>query len=397
MSDSVALSMLDRGVEEWNSWRKENSDVRPDLSGANLADRNLEKANLSEVRLCGADLSRAGLMSAHLCFSDLRGAKLIDADVEFACLRHADLRNARMDRATFDSSDLKGADLDFSSIVGGNLSGAILYAASLGGADLRSVEFTNTVLDAVSFVDGDFERVADVEGAKFRCNLAMDGVSFFSFLCCKGLEKAAFESGFSFPATSKQEFLAYCPEDIRKAIETEASNRVELALRNLVDAVRPIELPEVEPPSKLIDFGLALTERIRSLSEDPKLMYRLRPREFEEVVAEILTRFGWKVDLTGQTRDGGYDIFGLAPSRDGVETSWVVECKRYSPERVVGINIVRELYGVKPVLKGGANILIATTSRFSREVERFQKSRYDLSLKDYAHLVDWLRKCAEKA
>jgi hypothetical protein len=50
-------------------------------------------------------------------------------------------------------------------------------------------------------------------------------------------------------------------------------------------------------------------ELIRVLAERPELMYELRPRQFEELLADIFARQGFDVELTQQTRDGGYDLW----------------------------------------------------------------------------------------
>jgi hypothetical protein len=46
----------------------------------------------------------------------------------------------------------------------------------------------------------------------------------------------------------------------------------------------------------------------RELKLDPDALYRIEPRDFEHVVAEILRDMGYDVYLTPQTRDGGRDI-----------------------------------------------------------------------------------------
>ena len=53
MANPKHLKILEQGVEEWNQWRKDNPEIKPDLIGAKL----------SKV----GDLSRA----------DLRGLKLV--------------------------------------------------------------------------------------------------------------------------------------------------------------------------------------------------------------------------------------------------------------------------------------------------------------------------------
>ena len=53
MANDEHFAILKQGVAAWNEWRRENPDIRPDLSGANLRGAKLSGANLR-----GADLSR---------------------------------------------------------------------------------------------------------------------------------------------------------------------------------------------------------------------------------------------------------------------------------------------------------------------------------------------------
>src|ERR1022692_1621619 len=49
LADSKQLARLKKGVDGWNRWRQDHPRVRPDLSGADLAEANLTKANLDGV------------------------------------------------------------------------------------------------------------------------------------------------------------------------------------------------------------------------------------------------------------------------------------------------------------------------------------------------------------
>jgi uncharacterized protein YjbI with pentapeptide repeats len=102
------LSILNQGVAAWNAWR-ENNDIFPDLSGADLCGFNLEEANLdgadlSRARLSGANLRRAilngaDLGEADLCEADLRGTYLYTADLGWAMPWTGGDRGANLTRA----------------------------------------------------------------------------------------------------------------------------------------------------------------------------------------------------------------------------------------------------------------------------------------------------------
>ena len=56
MANPEHLQMLQRSVEEWNTWREQHRDIRPDLSNARLFGANLDYANLTRADLRGANL-----------------------------------------------------------------------------------------------------------------------------------------------------------------------------------------------------------------------------------------------------------------------------------------------------------------------------------------------------
>ena len=50
MANDEHVALLKQGVDAWNAWRRENPDMRPDLSDADLEGADLSKAN-SKVRI----------------------------------------------------------------------------------------------------------------------------------------------------------------------------------------------------------------------------------------------------------------------------------------------------------------------------------------------------------
>lgn len=119
-------------------------------------------------------------------------------------------------------------------------------------------------------------------------------------------------------------------------------------------------------------------------------MYQLTSRKFEELVARLFSDHGFDVELTRASRDGGYDILAKL---NNPATSFIalVECKKYSPENRVGVEIVRGLYGVTE-MKGANQGLVVTSSFFTRgAVEETARIGSKLGLKDYDALTTWLQ------
>src|SRR5205807_2307589 len=80
------LTLLQKSVQEWNRWRQENSDTRPELVGARLSGMNLQRVDLREANLSKANLSKADLSAANLSMADLSNADLSGADLRRANL-----------------------------------------------------------------------------------------------------------------------------------------------------------------------------------------------------------------------------------------------------------------------------------------------------------------------
>jgi len=155
MANQEYLDVLEQGVDEWNKWREENPEIRPDLHKANLSRGNLRlaylhkaslrAANLGGTNLRGADLSGAYLLGAYLRGANLRGADLSGANLlgayllgaylRLANLRRADLRGAKVwDRQLAECSELWGAIMPDVSRYDGrfSLEGDIAFAREEG-------------------------------------------------------------------------------------------------------------------------------------------------------------------------------------------------------------------------------------------------------------------------
>lgn len=104
-------SILFLGVSEWNKWRCENPNIKPQLRLCYIRGRNFAEANFSN-----ADLSEV----------DFRHSDLTEANFEDANLSGATLEGTRLERASFAGADLRMVNLNFASLRGANLRGTDL-------------------------------------------------------------------------------------------------------------------------------------------------------------------------------------------------------------------------------------------------------------------------------
>lgn len=141
--------------------------------------------------------------------------------------------------------------------------------------------------------------------------------------------------------------------------------------------------------SPLLEISTWIDEKlVYHFREHPEELYKLHPRRFEELVAELFSEFGYDVELTQRTRDGGSDI--IAVRKSDISVKCLVECKRYARDRRVSVGTVRALHGVtldQSATKG----ILATTSWLTRPADDYiQRHEWLLEARDYDGLLAWL-------
>lgn len=142
--------------------------------------------------------------------------------------------------------------------------------------------------------------------------------------------------------------------------------------------------------SILVDESKRIKRIITDVYKDNSKLITLGNREFEEVIAELLAKQGFKVELTQRTKDGGYDIIALLNYKQHNPLKFLVECKRYTDKKV-GIEVIRSFKHV--IDKTNVNRgIIATTSYFTKGALDEQKG-YPLLLdyRDKDQVIEWVK------
>jgi uncharacterized protein YjbI with pentapeptide repeats len=164
----------------------EGTDIRTDLTRANL-----QKADLSNALLAAVDLTKSNLREAILTKSILTGAVLSGVDFMEAVLEYTDLRNADLCHAILIRADLRGANLEGASFIGTYLRDANLSYCSLSKAkfvgttipiDLSGVDFSHSTLRETIFIGTDIPiDLKDCKEADFD-NAIIDSQELVSYL-----------------------------------------------------------------------------------------------------------------------------------------------------------------------------------------------------------------------
>jgi restriction system protein len=132
-------------------------------------------------------------------------------------------------------------------------------------------------------------------------------------------------------------------------------------------------------------------ELLEFFRTNPELMTSMPPRRFEELVAAIFRNNGFYVELTPESRDNGVDIIAVERSALTGESVHLIECKRYAPDRPVGIGVVQRLLGVVTHMRATKGVIV-TTSHFTSPARSLaSNSRHVLTLRDYEALTFWLQ------
>jgi hypothetical protein len=140
-----------------------------------------------------------------------------------------------------------------------------------------------------------------------------------------------------------------------------------------------------------LEINSQVNERfIALLAENPSLLksQEIDSRLFEEIVAELWAGFGYDVELTKRTRDGGRDV--VAVRSHLLNERYLIECKHPRVGKPIEIRAVREIYGTLKHEQATKGVL-ATTTRFSRDaIEFIEAHKWELDGKDFDGLCSWL-------
>lgn len=120
-------------------------------------------------------------------------------------------------------------------------------------------------------------------------------------------------------------------------------------------------------------------------------------RDFEEYVARIFERNGYKCELTPQTNDGGKDIVAW---KNGA--MYMIECKHYSEGNSIGREIIQKLLGAGDSVDC-TNFFIVTTGTYNQnaidyatDVNNIGKKHIEmLTIKDLLALSGKIEECDE--
>lgn len=141
-----------------------------DFTGAIMVECDLSGTNLQRALLFCANLTKAKMVRANLTRADMRGAVLKGADLTAAELFNADLREGAIFTKRM-ASDLQGVtvDTDPTDMSRAKMVNANLSQANMSGAVAMMVDFTDAILKGANLAKANLKNAtlegADLEGA----------------------------------------------------------------------------------------------------------------------------------------------------------------------------------------------------------------------------------------
>lgn len=129
---------------------------------------------------------------------------------------------------------------------------------------------------------------------------------------------------------------------------------------------------------------------IEEIANRKKEMHSLTWIQFEDLIGRLLENFGWKISSMNRTKDDGIDLIATQFILPDVIFNMMVQCKKYYPQKKVGLSIVKEVWSTKWE-HGFHQAMIATSSDFTRGAKK-SADKWNFELRNHNDILDWCKK-----
>ncbi len=132
----------------------------------------------------------------------------------------------------------------------------------------------------------------------------------------------------------------------------------------------------------------------KMIVSNPELLKTLNWRVFEKLLADMLETFGYEVQLMQGTKDGGIDVIAFMKNGDFGTHKYLLQAKRWTNK--VDIDVVKNVMFNHDFYKASKSCL-ATTATFTKGAwELAELYKWQLELKDYSSIQNWLNAAYKK-
>ena len=126
------------------------------------------------------------------------------------------------------------------------------------------------------------------------------------------------------------------------------------------------------------------------LLKQGKLLSELHWRDFEKLIAQLLEKSGWAIELTQGSKDGGIDVVATMedPEVGLIKSLW--QAKKFHPSNKVQINVVRELSAIRENRKATKGMIVTTSSLTKGALSWIRQDEFRLGYKDKNDIEKWV-------
>lgn len=188
-------------------------------------------------------------------------------------------------------------------------------------------------------------------------------------------------------------FVKHTNHPLHKIINLVKFGRLEYNNELIESIPKDQEMSTLILPKFVTDTIFINDSILLKIQKNPNAIYNLSSWQFEELVAELFHKEGYNVIPTKRTHDGGKDMMVVENKLLGNFLCYV-ECKKYGPDKPVGVRVVRELYGTIKADNATAGIIVSS-SYFSKQACSFRETiKHQMNLIDFAKLSEIISKAA---
>lgn len=163
-------------------------------------------------------------------------------------------------------------------------------------------------------------------------------------------------------------------------------------MKERLDAYTEGQLLVPETRIEIARFSPSFRVLVESVLGGRKGLSDMTWRRFEELIAELLERDGYEVQLGPGRNDGGHDVLAVKDLGESGLFAAVWQAKHPQPWNKVGVSKVRELGFVRQEQKASKGIMATTTYLTRGALQLVERERYTLGKVDKDDLLSWMRR-----
>lgn len=131
---------------------------------------------------------------------------------------------------------------------------------------------------------------------------------------------------------------------------------------------------------------------LRDLQRDSTALDNLTWRHFEKLIATLLEKDGYAIELMQGSKDGGVDVVAVKDLGVNGYFKALWQAKKQGRSSKVGISVVRELADTRHEFRASKGIIVTSSYLTRGALQRIERDKYLLGKVDRNDLDAWIRR-----